>query len=407
MAGDMAVALGSATVDGNTLFAQNRSQAPSRLHRLRVEAGREHPLGDHVRIRQTTLPQVRRTQTVLGAQPHESWGYTHGVNDAAVAVGSGDLPTRLALPTPDLASTDLVRLALERSRSAAQAVDLLIEWVERHGLGDTAFLVASPAEAFLVETAGRHFVVQEIERTRAAGDLCTIRQNWSRISRGLAGHAIEQSWWPADGSKLDFAPAVGLDSTSGLRRWERATHMLDQQAGHIDVPFLRRLLADHYEGTPDESDPFAAVPGPVALCQHGESETTTASMVASLPADPERVPLAWCAFGPPCIGVYFPVFLAGELPSAFADLGTHARQTRQRLCQQPERVGETCEVFDRLQARFDQEAERFALESHGIDGAERDRRTTLFAQATMEEYVGALRHLRGDRMGRAAPSVNV
>src|SRR5262249_12671598 len=143
--------------------------------------------------------------------------------------------------------------------------------------------------------------------------------DWMRISRGLASHAIGQGWWPADGSKLNFADALTTDPLgcdSALRRWGRATYLLEQQSGHIDVPFLRRLLSDHYEGMKDEVDPLQSTPGPLPLCQHRPGRLTLAGMVAQLRTD---VPLAWCAFGPPCVGVWLPVFLHADLPAALGD----------------------------------------------------------------------------------------
>src|SRR5262249_18038354 len=156
-------------------------------------------------------------------------------NEHGLAIGSGRLRTKLAAEVPGLTGTALVRLALERSRTAAQAVDLITDLVERHGQGeeeeDSSFLVADPREACLIECAGSHWVLQEIGQVRAASSVSTIHQDWVRISRGLSGQVIGRGWWAADGSKLDFgavAPdAVGRDSA--LRRWGRATYLLEQQ----------------------------------------------------------------------------------------------------------------------------------------------------------------------------------
>ena len=61
---------------------------------------------------------------------------------------------------------DLVRLGLERARSADEAVEVMTGLLESCGQGgiadaahqdayDSSFLVADPAHAFIVETAGR------------------------------------------------------------------------------------------------------------------------------------------------------------------------------------------------------------------------------------------------------------
>src|SRR5262249_2473553 len=157
-----------------------------------------------------------------------------------------------------LLGPDLARLSLERSRTARQAVDLLTGFVERYGQGafsdcpreadrDNAFLVVDPTEAYAVETAGRHWVYQEVQEVRAVSNVRVIRQDWDRISQGLASYAIAPGRWADDGSKLDFAGALGEepgDHGTAMRRWGRATLLLMEQNGHIDTAFVRQLLSD-------------------------------------------------------------------------------------------------------------------------------------------------------------------
>src|SRR5262249_26906359 len=154
----------------------------------------------------------------------------------------------------------------------------------------------------------------------------------------------------------------------GLRRWGRATFLLEQHNGRLDVACLRRILADHYESVaPDE-----LVAGAPLLCRHAvgaRREATRASLIVELGRQPARragLASGCCAFGPPCSSVYFPLSLDGELPPAF----TAARATydldplclrlprlSEDLLYEPERWAQARENFDRLQGRFDQEAQ--------------------------------------------------
>ena len=109
MGSDMVVALGPATVDGQTLFGHNSGRPVGETQHLRRVPGRCFPLGEKVRAQFIELPQVRQTFTVLGSQPDGRWGYEHGVNDQGVAVGLTRLRTRLRCPQPGLWGTDLVR----------------------------------------------------------------------------------------------------------------------------------------------------------------------------------------------------------------------------------------------------------------------------------------------------------
>ena len=388
MGSDLLVALGQATVNGLTLFGQNCHRTAGEGLVLRRVPGRAFAPDETIKTAHAELPQARRTCTVLGAQPPGCWGYQHGINEHQVAAGCGAWRSKLTGHGHGLLGTDLVRLALERAANARQAVSVLTDLIARHGqiAEDHVFLIADPTEAFAVEAAGDAWALQEIGQVRAAGDVAVIRQDWDRIACGLAGRTIERGWWPEDGSKLDFAGTLCEEPTgraSALRRWGRATLLLEQQNGHIDAAFLRRVLSDHYEETRYEVDPLDTF-GPVTpLCQHATGGATTAtvgSFVSALSADPSQVPVLWCAFGPPCLSVHFPVFLDGELPAALTGaapgpypggVGWLAQRLAEWIGTDTVRLDLVRDALARLQARFDQEAEEFVPEAASLkrDGA--------------------------------------
>jgi secernin len=390
MAGDMVVVLGRASGGERALFGHNSHRLPGEGQRLVRLPGRLFAPGEAVQLPQTHLAQARQTFTVVGSQPAGCWGLQHGLNEHRVAVGCSSWSSRLTCPRPALSGPDLTRLALERGRSARQAVDVLIDLISRYGQGrpetggegaDSAFLVADPHEAFAVEAAGRAWVVQEIYEVRAASDVAIIRQDWTRIAPGLAADVIERGWHEADGSKLDFAGSLSISpvgQASALRRWGRATFLLEQESSRIDTAFVRRLLGDHYEGTHFEADPIRGTGEPVPLCRHAGSRDrlmTTTSLVAELPAEPGALALAWWAFGPPCVSVYFPVFVEADLPAALAGdvqalpaggVGRWQQRLGDRLGRDPARWRAARERLGQLQARFDQDAADFAAEARTL-----------------------------------------
>src|SRR5207247_1491662 len=135
----------------------------------------------------------------------------------------------------------------ERAGSALQAVDVLTDLISRHGQGaegeegksDNAFVIADGREAHVLEACGAHWALQTVNGVRAVSGACHLRRDWDRISRGLADVAIEHNWWPQDGSKLDFAGAVGQegpDHAKALRHWGQTTLALEQHNGMLNVP---------------------------------------------------------------------------------------------------------------------------------------------------------------------------
>ncbi len=420
---DMLVALGRATVDGATLIGHNSDQPIGQFQALCRTAGQDHAADEKNRTHSWELPQARQTFTVLGTQPHGAWGYTQGVNEHGLAVGCTRLRNKIPCREGGFLGPDLVRLALERCRSVAQAVDLLTTVVERYGqrvwadtspedAGDNLFLVADPTRATVVETAGNHWVCQDVYEVRAVSNLSTVHQDWDRISRGLSEQVLRQGWWPADGTKLDFADAVGhnpVGQESALRRWGRATLLLEQANGGIDVTLMRRILCDHYEGTLCEVDPLARLQGPAPLCSHGSTASgraTAASFVTTLTGPGDRLPVIWYAFGPPCLTAYLPLFLVGNLPESLSHpcgsgrgLGERVKRLAVHLFETPEDWACLRDDFAKLQVRYNQESAEFAaegaaLKAHGAH-SELERLAGLYMQHAIEQFEAVLAERRG------------
>ena len=51
--------------------------------------------------------------------------------------------------------------------------------------------------------------------------------------------------------------------------------------------------------------------------------TTTASMVARLPADEDELLAYWGSLGSPCVNVFLPYYIDGEIPPILARGGEH------------------------------------------------------------------------------------
>jgi secernin len=411
----MVVALPAATGIGQTLFGANSHRPANEAQKLRLVPARTYAPDETLQTRFVRLPQIRQTCTVLAAQPWGMWGYLQGINDHRVVVACADWQSRVRRQQPGLLGPDLVRLTLERARSAGQALDVLTDLIGRHGqgrfagspegdTGDHVFLLADAVEAFAVEAAGPSWAAQELHEVRAAGNIAVIRQDWYRLAPGLADQAIAERWWPADGSKVDFVGALcesPIGTGSALRRWGRATLLLEQQNGHIDRDYLRRLLADHYEGTRSEIDPLDGMPAVTPLCQHPidfAGVGTSVSGVTALGADPQQPAVYWVALGPPCVSIYFPLVFEGELPAAFDGepslVWQRAQQLRTYLGRDARRWMRVREALGRLQEHFDQDLEEFLAEA--IDLKQRS------ASAELRRVAGSLMQSHVERFDAVA-----
>jgi secernin len=326
---DTLVVLGPHTRAGHTLFAKNSDRPPTECQPLTRVAGARHPSGRTVRCQYLEIPEAAVTLSVLGSRPWWLWGFEHGVNECGVAIGNEALHTREQPADTGLLGMDLVRLGLERGRTAAEAKRVITELLEQHGQGGSAqhggdrryhnsFIVADPDEAWILETSGRHWVARRVRDRAAISNLATIADDWDEASAGIEGYAAERGWWtPARGRRFDFRAAF---ENPDLRfraeaRYGASCRFLAGD-GRPAVPDVMRHLRDHYDSGPvhrrgrTESDPEAW-----SICMHPDPGVgaTAASMIAELPADAVP-PLAWCSLTTPCTAVFLPIPVGAELP---------------------------------------------------------------------------------------------
>ena len=164
---DTFVARGTATSDGSTVFGKNSDREPNEAQVLEFHPRREREAGAKVQLTYLTIPQVRETRAVLLSRPFWMWGAEIGANEDGVAVGNEAVWSKMPLSRkPGLTGMDMLRLALERSTTAGQALETIVGLLHDHGQGGicgyrdkrmtyhNSFIIADPEEAWVLETAG-------------------------------------------------------------------------------------------------------------------------------------------------------------------------------------------------------------------------------------------------------------
>jgi len=279
-----------ASTDGSVMITY---ACDGRFHpHLRRQAAADHKAGDVLEIKdwsgkvRGTIPEAAHTYAVVGL-----------MNEHQVAISETTTTGREELQNPDglLHYWQLMKLALQRARTAREAIEVITSLVAKHGYQSTAesFSIADPNEVWLMEMIGTGpggegavWVARRIP-----DGFISAYANGPRIrefplddpdnclhSENVISFAIDKGYFdPASGNAFSFADAYDAPTTQSRRYtasrvwsiFRRAAPSLklspdfhrgmseaepyplwirpDQKLSLTDVMALMR---DHYEGTP-------------------------------------------------------------------------------------------------------------------------------------------------------------
>jgi hypothetical protein len=276
------------------LFAKNSDRDPNEAQILDWQPRREHPTGATLRCTWIEIPQVPSTHAVLLSRPFWMWGAEMGANEHGVVIGNEAVFTRAPYAKTGLTGMDLLRLALERAANAQSAADVIVGLLETHGQGGgcghenrhftyhNSFLIADPAQAIVLETAGRAWAKEDVRGVRSISNVLSIPGFAER-------HSDRVKTW------------------AGAGRMRRSrTECLGQQ---VTKPAgLAGVLRDHGEGRTAPHYSFFHG-GLTAPCVHAggpvASSQTTGSWISEL--SPGRARHWATGTAAPCVSLFKPV----------------------------------------------------------------------------------------------------
>ena len=279
--------------DNGVLFAKNSDRDPNEAQVLRWHAATDHKPGTDVACTWISIPQVAHTHAVTLSQPWWMWGAEMGANEHGVVIGNEAVFTKRPKGAAGLLGMDLLRLALERAATAAEAVQVLVELLERHGQGGAcsherpdfsyhnSFLVADPQGAIVLETADTHWATEE------------VRGPGRSISNGLTIETFAATH--ADRLR-------GRVASCALRR-----NRTEASAARAQTPIdLFTALRDHGD---DPAPKWSPINGALsAPCAHAGGKVTSTQTTSSWVADLRTDPLHWVtATSAPCTSLFKPV----------------------------------------------------------------------------------------------------
>ncbi len=377
------------------VFGKNSDREPDEAQALEYHPPARHRPGSRLRCTFIEIGQARDTFGVLLCRPFWMWGAEMGANDRGVVIGNEAVFTRMpAVRTMVLTGMDLLRLALERAATAEQALETIVALLHDHGQGGrcgyrdrrlsyhNSFLVADPAGAWVLETAGPLWAARRVTERAAISNSLSIGAAFDRSHPELVRTARARGWC-RPGETFDFARCYSdrfiTFWAAGSRRGRRSLELLDRHRGAFDAAAAMSLLRDHGPNGGYHPDAHLRLD---RICAHAanpltrHAAQTTGSLVAVLRPEQRRYWVTGTAA--PCTGLFKPVWMEGDVlpadlgvPGPRCDAGSlwwqHERLHRRVLEDYPRRLDRYRTARDRLEAEWRRRArtasgpERFAL----------------------------------------------
>lgn len=227
------------------------------------------------------------TRSVILSKPSWMFGAEMGSNDAGVVIGNEAVWSDYKSNESDvkrLLGMDLLRLSLERSISAKNAVDVITDLLEKYGQGGpcaenepgfsyfNSFIIADPIEAYVIETAHNVWAVERVSSGfRNISNTYSIQTKIDFHSSNLFNAAKSTGKWDGS-SQLNFAAVFGTSSdgtvSKGDGRFSSGRSLLKKytQGKSFDVNSMMMILRDETSGIcRDCYDPFPTASSQVSL----------------------------------------------------------------------------------------------------------------------------------------------
>ncbi len=412
---DTMVALPNVTRGKKVLFAKNSDRQPDEPAEIVHVPRTTHSKGSEVQATYISIPQVRETAEILLCKPIWIFGGEMGANEYGVVIGNEAVFTKEKYNKKGgLIGMDLLRFALERGKSARAALEVIIDLLELYGQGGNcgyrkkefyhnSFLIADKQEAWVLETADRFWIAEQVKDIRTISNTITIRGEGDIHHPELVEHAVEKGWCK-DPEKFDFYThyvakrQIEQIVAKGNARCKRSSYLLQQKKKEIDAAYMMQVLRDHQpvktNWTPAKDASFHS------LCVHAKNflnpSQTTISMVSEVG---EKLQIHWITgTSSPCTSIFKPFFMPRAVPAiepkttAFYEAKNlwwqHEKLHRLVLLDYQNRLASYKKERDALEKQFIEETESFLKQNPTpVELKEFSRQKILQAMKKEDEWI--------------------
>lgn len=340
-----------ASADGSVLLGHNEELGDRTAIHIHAVPRMEHaPDEVIVTFFGAKVPQVTETYAYVTLSAFDEkyvpGDFAAGINEYQVAVANNLAYSKETwlrkmhgwhvAKTGDILWSEFMEIALERARTAEEAVLVMGSLAEQYGLGcdpGTMFGITDPNEGWWIEIGFKHWVAKKIPDNAAE-----MRANYFRIgtefdlsSPGVIEFAVEQGWYdPTSGKPFNWTEAYGDTAGWGprqyLRHWRVESLLGEYTPDGVSISEVMAILRDHYEGTAYDTTNLYEYGSPHrtpyrTICRDYTVESFVAQSRSWMPSEIGGV--MWTALTSPCTSVYVPWYMGiTDTPQAY-QVGTN------------------------------------------------------------------------------------
>lgn len=306
---DTFVALPPATANGCIIFGKNSDRPDDEVQEVEYFPAMEHDSGSKVMCTYIEIDQVAKTNAVILSKPAWMWGAEMGANEHGVCIGNEAIWSKMNSEddlTERLLGMDMVRLVLERVKTAKEGVELIGELLTKYGQGgpcfeskapsayQNSFLLADRTEAWVMETAGRHWAAEHVkDGVRNISNQLTIGTKIDLMSPNLVEEARSLGYYSE--GEFNFSEVFAKDKEP-VNRFVNGKRLLEEYSkeGQFSMRDMAKILRD-------EKNEICRLGG-------GGLSLSTGSQISVIPTGSSNTPpLHWFTATPnPNTSVYKP-----------------------------------------------------------------------------------------------------
>lgn len=308
---DTMVCLPSVTKSGRMIFGKNSDRSPNEPHIIERIPSKDYDLSINSKVKTTyiEIDQVEHTYAVTLFKPSWIWGAEMGFNEHGLNIGNEAVFTKVKRGKDALLGMDLLRLALERSKTAYDALLTITDLLDKYGQGgncgyqkkfyyDNSFLIADRKEAYVLETAGSLWAAVKVKDVYAISNGLTIEGDFDFAHPQIIKERNEIKNYSF---KKKYKEPIFTFFAESLGRRCTAETMLKSQAGSITLETVIETLRSHKPNTTNKGSVGS-------VCMHAGGligDHTTGSYVAEISEDSEIYLATGASL--PCMSVFKPL----------------------------------------------------------------------------------------------------